>query len=1154
MTTGIGPYVVPIATDLDDTGLGSPVIETTLVASQLATANIGNGLGATTHVEVFNGTIPGPTFKLKVDDTVVVRLVNDLPYPTGIHWHGVELENCADGTEITQDGALGAPLQTLGNGVQAGGTFLYKFKVPRAGLFWYHPHHHNSINRVFKGMYGMIVVTDPLETNLTNGVLPNGKLLPAPADTLQLVLSDITVAKSVNDATTYVDPTTIAPASDRPEWLSGASAQTGPTPKQLCEIPPGGSATNDDGTAAVTSYVAGEVPSIARGGGRLTEGQIVLTNGVYVGGRKGTPGAPTALDATAIKYNILSGQGLRLQIVNCATLRYMRLRLTTQAGVQVPLFRIGGEGGLLDKPILEGGTIGTVDTRYLSGEILLTPAGRADVVAAIPAGLAVGTVLTLWTRDYQRTGGSNPGNWAQLPTVPVMHLNVTGAVGTAYTISTAVTLRASAGMPLVQALGVPNATLLNPAAIAKTGSAVQDIKFQTGGNPNIDGAAVPMTFMDPSPHYTDAPHLASTRYAAQGTVPVPSLLELTVTNTSQAHHPFHLHGFSFQPVKITPRTGGTAVGSIDPWPFKEFRDTIDLLPDYTLTFRAKLDDRPLADGVTGGGAMGRWLFHCHIFFHHMQGMISEFVVTPTTNGKEKPNVNVGGSWAFAMSGGTATRKGTFFHRDGLQMILTASKGTVSPAVLSAGGNWTWSYTPVAADPPLEYVYITATDSAGRKDQAVFRLQVGGLDLGSDTGDPHIRTVDGKLYDFQSAGEFTLLRDRDGMEIQVRQTPVETPPPVTDNYTGLTSCVSLNTAVAARVGSHRISYQPGRDRGQLTFYVDGKPTDLPLKGLDLGADRVSTFSVGGVTGLRIDYGHGPVVQVTPIFWTSYGLWYLDINISNTNGDEGIMGRIHNGTWLPTLRSGATVGPMPESLHERYITLNQAFADSWRLTDETSMFFYRPWTSTATFTDRDWPSEKPPCKLKYGFQTPITPILENIPLERAKAICKDVKFKDLHQHCVFDVQTTGDPAFAKGYLVAQELRHRSCVIQIISDKSAIKPGQSVTVTAIVIPMHSGREQPEGDITFHIDGKPRTRTAELNEHGRAHLKVTGLKAGEHKIRATYSCGERENHYHDCSSPNLLVTVGRSGREGTLKPVPKPMMTMAKKVLKSKRSKPMK
>ncbi len=42
------------------------------------------------------------------------------------------------------------------------------------------------------------------------------------------------------------------------------------------------------------------------------------------------------------------------------------------------------------------------------------------------------------------------------------------------------------------------------------------------------------------------------------------------------------------------------------------------------------------------------------------------------------------------------------------------------------------------------------------------------------GDPHIHTVDGKSYDFQAVGEFTLLRDsEDGLEIQVRQTPVAT---------------------------------------------------------------------------------------------------------------------------------------------------------------------------------------------------------------------------------------------------------------------------------------------------------------------------------------------------------------------------------------------
>src|SRR5215510_6775309 len=155
---GFGPYVNEDAADSDDTGVGSPAIETTLTAS-IQSVGIG---GTTVKAEVFNGGIPGPTFKLQVGDSVAVRLVNDLPYEIGIHWHGVELENYSDGTEATQNGAAAAPVQTLGNGTPAGGTFLYKFKVTRPGIFWYHPHHKNSINRVFRGMYGMIIVTDPL--------------------------------------------------------------------------------------------------------------------------------------------------------------------------------------------------------------------------------------------------------------------------------------------------------------------------------------------------------------------------------------------------------------------------------------------------------------------------------------------------------------------------------------------------------------------------------------------------------------------------------------------------------------------------------------------------------------------------------------------------------------------------------------------------------------------------------------------------------------------------------------------------------------------------------------------------------------------------------------------------------------------------------
>ena len=64
--------------------------------------------------------------------------------------------------------------------------------------------------------------------------------------------------------------------------------------------------------------------------------------------------------------------------------------------------------------------------------------------------------------------------------------------------------------------------------------------------------------------------------------------------------------------------------------------------------------------------------------------------------------------------------------------------------------------------------------------------------GSYSGDPHTRTVNGTSYDLQAAGEFTLLRDGDRMEIQVRQWPVATQQPITDSYSGLTSCVSVNT--------------------------------------------------------------------------------------------------------------------------------------------------------------------------------------------------------------------------------------------------------------------------------------------------------------------------------------------------------------------------
>ena len=213
--------------------------------------------------------------------------------------------------------------------------------------------------------------------------------------------------------------------------------------------------------------------------------------------------------------------------------------------------------------------------------------------------------------------------------------------------------------------------------------------------------------------YTVLPHLGSSRYAVVG-----DLLELTVTNSTAAHHPFHLHGFSIQPVSLTRPAFPTYT-----WPFSEFRDNVDIPAFYTLTYRIRLDERELPDGTTTGGAAGRWVFHCHIFFHATLGMLGELVVVPAVDGNERPNVNSRRDEGGVTEGATAALTGTYQDPDGDPVTLAASLGTVTD---TGGGTWSWSRTATAADVSEDFVYITATDSGGRKNQTVFAFDVTAL--------------------------------------------------------------------------------------------------------------------------------------------------------------------------------------------------------------------------------------------------------------------------------------------------------------------------------------------------------------------------------------------------------------------------------------------
>ena len=86
---------------------------------------------------------------------IKVRLHNQLPQPTTLHWHGLRVPNAFDGVPgITQ-----AP-------VASGETFTYRFVAHDAGTFWYHPHF-NSIEQVGRGLSGAVVVDEakPVEVD-----------------------------------------------------------------------------------------------------------------------------------------------------------------------------------------------------------------------------------------------------------------------------------------------------------------------------------------------------------------------------------------------------------------------------------------------------------------------------------------------------------------------------------------------------------------------------------------------------------------------------------------------------------------------------------------------------------------------------------------------------------------------------------------------------------------------------------------------------------------------------------------------------------------------------------------------------------------------------------------------------------------------------
>lgn len=254
------------------------------------------------------------------------------------------------------------------------------------------------------------------------------------------------------------------------------------------------------------------------------------------------------------------------------------------------------------------------------------------------------------------------------------------------------------------------------------------------------------------------------------------------------------------------------------------------------------------------------------------------------------------------------------------------------------------------------------------------------------GDVHISTQDGLVYDFQRVGDYTLLRSTaGGPELQARM-----------EWYARKPTVSVNTAVATRIGADRVEFYVGKPA---SYYVNGQkqaaiPTaggKLPGGGTFVAAKKplysdYTFFSPDGTFGTRIIVFADHIDTGARLF--SGGTKFEGV-IGNFDGDPKNDMQIRGGAVIAPPAKAAQMTP---------------FAQSW-LTP----------VSETLFSDKLPPQAPAPAKQMTLADLPAGD------KSAAEAKCKDAGVTDplAVDNCTYDVAATGNDSFvdsAKTYEVA------------------------------------------------------------------------------------------------------------------------------------------
>lgn len=186
------------------------------VAARLDAQTGGVDLGGrTVSTWSYGGTVPGPLLRGTSGDELAVHVTNRLPAPTTAHWHGMAIRNDMDGVPYLTQPTI-AP----------GGSYDYRFTLPRPGTYWYHSHLQVQRDR---GLYGPLIVDDPHD--------------PGDHDVEFVVLID----DWIDGTTATPDQVLAALRAHSPDWHYRVPVQAGPVTSGVAAPPPPLPATNDQG-------------------------------------------------------------------------------------------------------------------------------------------------------------------------------------------------------------------------------------------------------------------------------------------------------------------------------------------------------------------------------------------------------------------------------------------------------------------------------------------------------------------------------------------------------------------------------------------------------------------------------------------------------------------------------------------------------------------------------------------------------------------------------------------------------------------------------------------------------------------------------------------------------------------------------------------